>query len=191
MSGFRWPRTFARSVLDSEMFNKNLRRWLSKLFERGGEQSFERLLFLTILRGKFTMIHKFNGIVCLQMFENVFIVGYILFFFFFNLSFTFYLVGGNILSLPSNVNPQNSSASVFTRVYTHERGYREQRILVVRNTKSQCIETDRLERSRRVSDNASNFLRPGRNFRVSGLAPVRFRVQAINSWVRSSSQKND
>lgn len=57
MSGFRWPRTFARSVLDSEMFNKNLRRWLSKLFERGGEQSFERLLFLTILRGKFTMIH--------------------------------------------------------------------------------------------------------------------------------------
>lgn len=28
------------------------------------------------------MIHKFNGIVCLQMFENVFIVGYILFFFF-------------------------------------------------------------------------------------------------------------
>lgn len=193
MSGFRWPRTFARSVLDSEMFNKNLRRWLSKLFERGGEQSFafERLLFLTILRGKFTMIHKFNGIVCLQMFENVFIVGYILFFFFFNLSFTFYLVGGNILSLLSNVNPQNSSASVFTRVYTHERGYREQRILVVRNTKSQCIETDRLERSRRVSDNASNFLRPGRNFRVSGLAPVRFRVQAINSWVRSSSQKND
>lgn len=112
-------------------------------------------------------------------------------FFFFNLSFTFYLVGGNILSLLSNVNPQNSSASVFTRVYTHERGYREQRILVVRNTKSQCIETDRLERSRRVSDNASNFLRPGRNFRVSGLAPVRFRVQAINSWVRSSSQKND
>lgn len=191
MSGFRWPRTFARSVLDSEMFNKNLRRWLSKLFERGGEQSFERLLFLTILRGKFTMIHKFNGIVCLQMFENVFIVGYILFFFFFNLSFTFYLVAGNILSLLSNVNPQNSSASVFTRVYTHERGYREQRILVVRNTKSQCIETDRLERSRRVSDNASNFLRPGRNFRVSGLAPVRFRVQAINSWVRSSSQKND
>lgn len=109
-------------------------------------------------------------------------------FFFFNLSFTFYLVAGNILSLLSNVNPQNSSASVFTRVYTHERGYREQRILVVRNTKSQCIETDRLERSRRVSD---NFLRPGRNFRVSGLAPVRFRVQAINSWVRSSSQKND
>lgn len=135
MSGFRWPRTFARSVLDSEMFNKNLRRWLSKLFERGGEQSFafERLLFLTILRGKFTMIHKFNGIVCLQMFENVFIVGYILFFFFFNLSFTFYLVAGNILSLLSNVNPQNSSASVFTRVYTHERGYREQRILVVRH----------------------------------------------------------
>lgn len=95
------------------------------------------------------------------------------------------------MSLLSNVNPQNSSASVFTRVYTHERGYREQRILVVRNTKSQCIETDRLERSRRVSDNASNFLRPGRNFRVSGLTPVRFRVQAINSWVRSSSQKND
>lgn len=92
------------------------------------------------------------------------------------------------MSLLSNVNPQNSSASVFTRVYTHERGYREQRILVVRNTKSQCIETDRLERSRRVSD---NFLRPGRNFRVSGLALVRFRVQAINSWVRSSSQKND
>lgn len=54
-------------------------------------------------------------------------------FFFFNLSFTFYLVGGNILSLLSNVNPQNSSASVFTRVYTHERGYREQRILVVRH----------------------------------------------------------
>lgn len=53
--------------------------------------------------------------------------------FFFNLSFTFYLVGGNILSLLSNVNPQNSSASVFTRVYTHERGYREQRILVVRH----------------------------------------------------------
>lgn len=54
-------------------------------------------------------------------------------FFFFNLSFTFYLVAGNILSLLSNVNPQNSSASVFTRVYTHERGYREQRILVVRH----------------------------------------------------------
>lgn len=134
---------------------------------------------------------QWSRVACLQMFENVFIVGYILFFFFFNLSFTFYLVGGNILSLLSNVNPQNSSASVFTRVYTHERGYREQRILVVRNTKSQCIETDRLERSRRVSDNASNFLRPGRNFRVSGLTPVRFRVQAINSWVRSSSQKND
>lgn len=76
---------------------------------------------------------QWSRVACLQMFENVFIVGYILFFFFFNLSFTFYLVGGNILSLLSNVNPQNSSASVFTRVYTHERGYREQRILVVRH----------------------------------------------------------
>lgn len=53
------------------------------------------------------------------------------------------------------------------------------------------IETDRLERNQRISDNASNFLCPRRNFRVTGLAPVRFRVQAINSWVRSNSQKND
>lgn len=42
---------------------------------------------------------QWSRVACLQMFENVFIVGYILFFFFFNLSFTFYLVGGNILSL--------------------------------------------------------------------------------------------
>lgn len=133
MSGFRWPRTFARSVLDSEMFNKNLRRWLSKLFERGGEQSFERLLFLTILRGKFTMIHGSMELYVCKCLKTFLSLDTFYSFFFFNLSFTFYLVAGNILSLLSNVNPQNSSASVFTRVYTHERGYREQRILVVRH----------------------------------------------------------
>lgn len=94
---------------------------------------FRKTTFSHNTEGKIYNDTRFNGIVCLQMFENVFIVGYILFFFFFNLSFTFYLVAGNILSLLSNVNPQNSSASVFTRVYTHERGYREQRILVVRH----------------------------------------------------------
>lgn len=117
MSGFRWPRTFARSVLDSKMFNKNLRRWLSKLFERVSNLSKD--YFFSQCYGE--NLQRYSSVrvelhvrACLRTFEKF-------------LSDTFFLicpslfVEGNILSLLSDINPSNHSASVFARVYTHER----------------------------------------------------------------------
>lgn len=134
MSGFRWPRTFARSVLDSKMFNKNLRRWLSKLFERMSNLSKD--YFFSQCYGE--NLQRYSSVrvelhvrACLRTFEK------------FLSSDTFLLICPSLFTSLKEIFCRCSliltrritrpaCLHVFTLTRDAERGCREQRILVVR-----------------------------------------------------------